>query len=165
MSESVSVVRNSYEDDSASTGRSEDGAGDLVDAATRYLQRHDVNVRLPWGARVSMSPRALDQDKLDISLDFGSQEEQVAEAEQGTEARHRKYREYPTNSTTTTAMDEGLFGWAWGLGLGWSMLDWGRLEKGGLETSACNEDVSRRFLLEKTYLENLCEKDVSRNRW
>ncbi|KAK3918828.1 Proton extrusion protein PcxA [Frankliniella fusca] len=88
VTDSVSVVRNSYEEES--TGRSEDG-GDLVDTATRYIQRHDVNVKLPWGAQVSVSPRALDQDKLDISLDFGSSDNSVEE-EQGAEARHRKYR-------------------------------------------------------------------------
>ncbi|KAE8750866.1 hypothetical protein FOCC_FOCC002294 [Frankliniella occidentalis] len=90
VTDSVSVVRNSYEESAESTARSEDG-GDLVDTATRYLQRHDVHVKLPWGAQVSVSPRALDQDKLDISLDFGSNDSDVEE-QQGTEARHRKYR-------------------------------------------------------------------------
>ncbi|XP_034254871.1 uncharacterized protein LOC117653352, partial [Thrips palmi] len=93
VTDSVSVVRNSYEESSdSSKGRAEDG-GDLVDAANHYLQRHDVKVQLPWGARVSVSPRALDQDKLDISLDFGGEGE---EGEEGNsheaEARHRKYR-------------------------------------------------------------------------
>lgn len=92
VTESVSVVRNSYEDtnESSSTGRSEDG-GDLVDAANHYLQRHDVKVQLPWGARVSVSPRALDQDKLDISLDFASHDSEEGESHEA-EARHRKYR-------------------------------------------------------------------------
>ncbi|KAL5284827.1 Osi19 family protein [Megaselia abdita] len=77
----VEVQANGY--NNANTGRS---AGDFLDSIQSYIQGHDVSVQLPLvDAKLTMSPRNLDNDELNLSVKFDKDVE-------GKSRKHKKNR-------------------------------------------------------------------------
>lgn len=67
----VEVQSNGYSN--PNTGRS---SGDFLDSIENYIQGHDVSVQLPLvDAKLTMSPRNLNNDELNLSVKFADEVE------------------------------------------------------------------------------------------
>ncbi|RZC37777.1 uncharacterized protein BDFB_010887 [Asbolus verrucosus] len=69
ISESVEVKRNSYTPNEI-TSRSESSIESNVE---EYIKSHDVTFNLPIGPKLTLGARNLDNDEIDLKLNFGSE--------------------------------------------------------------------------------------------
>lgn len=75
ITEDVEVRRNGYAP--VNEQRSEK---DILEKASDYVQSHDVTVNLPAvGAKVTLSPKSLDEDELNFSVKFSSEARSAVE--------------------------------------------------------------------------------------
>ncbi|GBP27740.1 hypothetical protein EVAR_82789_1 [Eumeta japonica] len=86
VSEDVELTKNGA--GNAATGRS---AGDFFDNLENFIQSHDVTFQLPLAdTKVTVSPRNLDQDELNLNIKFASDANEGKSAGEARKAKLKK---------------------------------------------------------------------------